>query len=411
MFKYALLLYASLITTIINAQWVTQYSDNSYWLNSVYFSDANNGYAVGYNTVGGSNGAFFKTTDGGANWSVKYTSLTPGTNFQAVCFTDANTGFIVGNVNYNFVTMRTIDGGTTWTSQPGGGSAICFTDANTGYIANGSIAKTTDGGITWMNQNTPAIYPLLSVHFSDANNGFALGNNGNVVGTSSIVKTTNGGSDWAEVGFANDGVLNSLFFIDANTGFVVGDAGKILKTINGGNSWTVQSSGTTECLSSVYFTDLTTGYVAGCGGTILKTTDGGTTWFHQTSNTSDYLSSVYFASANTGYVAGGNVVYPDCFGIILKTTNGGGLGINENSVASNILEFYPNPAHDKITIESSFITGKTYLVISNSLSQEIIKQKIINNKTQIDVSFLPSGIYLVKVKNDKMVETGKLIKE
>jgi photosystem II stability/assembly factor-like uncharacterized protein len=409
--KFRLLLVFLFASTLVNAQWTTQYSGSSYWLNSVFFLDENNGYAVGLNIISGSNGAFLKTTDGGANWIVKYTSPTPGTNFHAVCFTDTNTGFIVGNVNYNNVTMKTIDGGTTWTSQPGGGSAICFPDANTGYIANGSINKTTDGGLTWTNQNTPAAYPLLSLHFIDANNGYAVGNNGNVAGTSSIIKTTDGGANWTNVGFTGDGVLDATYFVDANTGYVVGGTGRILKTSDGGNSWNIQSSGTTAGLNSVYFTNANTGYAVGGGGTIIKTTNGGLNWFSQTSNSSYELKSVCFVNANTGYIAGGNVVYPDCFGVILKTTNGGGVGINEGSLISKPFEFYPNPAHDIITVESPVITGDTYVVISNIWCQEIIEQRITNNKTQIDISFLPPGIYLIKLKNDKMVVTGKLIKE
>jgi hypothetical protein len=46
-----------------------------------------------------------------------------------------------------------------------------------------------------------------------------------------------------------------------------------------------------------------------------------------------------------------------------------------------------------------------------SSGQEVLKQTIKNTKTQIDISSLSSGIYFVKLINDKQVEVRKIIKE
>jgi len=69
--------------------------------------------------------------------------------------------------------------------------------------------------------------------------------------------------------------LLSVHFTDANTGYAVGDAGTILKTIDGGATWISQTSGTTLPLNSIYFPDADTGFAVGNDGTILKTTNGG----------------------------------------------------------------------------------------------------------------------------------------
>ena len=69
--------------------------------------------------------------------------------------------------------------------------------------------------------------------------------------------------------------LSSVHFTDTNTGYTIGDYGTIIKTINGGSSWTIVSSGTTNSLISMYFTDINTGYLVGDSGTILKTINGG----------------------------------------------------------------------------------------------------------------------------------------
>jgi photosystem II stability/assembly factor-like uncharacterized protein len=103
---------------------------------------------------------------------------------------------------------------------------------------------------------------LNSVYFSDANTGYAVG------GMGTILKTSDGGATWV---IQNSGIttyLNAVVFTDANTGYAVGGLGKILKTINGGANWTAQISNvnTTDNLNSVYFTSADTGYVAGING-------------------------------------------------------------------------------------------------------------------------------------------------
>ena len=64
--------------------------------------------------------------------------------------------------------------------------------------------------------------------------------------------------------------LYSVHFTDANTGWAVGTGGAIVNTIDGGATWTPQPSGTTQILNSVHFTDANTGYAVGANGTILK---------------------------------------------------------------------------------------------------------------------------------------------
>jgi len=83
-------------------------------------------------------------------------------------------------------------------------------------------------------------------------------------------------------------------------------------------------------------------------------------------------------------------------------------GINEQQESR--LSIYPNPATDKITIETSAIPTKSQLSIMNLSSQEILTRQITEPKTQIDISNLPSGVYFVRLTNDKSVEVGKFIK-
>ena len=75
------------------------------------------------------------------------------------------------------------------------------------------------------------------------------------------------------------------------------------------------------------------------------------------------------------------------------------------------LSLYPNPATDKITIETAATSLPANLSILSLTSQRLITSQITEPKTQIDINNLPSGVYFVRVTNDKTVEVEKIIKQ
>ena len=264
----------------------------------------------------------------------------------------------------------------------------------------GIILKTIDGGTTWTSYPGTVTYSLYSVYFPDANTGYASGDGG------TILKTTDGGITWTAISTGAPGILFSIYFTDTNTGYAVGDGAIILKTIDGGATWVVVSSGTSTWLFSVFFPDKYTGYAVGDDGKILKTTDGGTTWNVLSQISNSFLNSVFFTDAQTGYVVGWD-------GCIVNTTNGGGfpMGFNEMPEKSNTLSIYPNPASTHVTIETSEIPARGHLSIINPNGQQLITRQISEPKTVIDLSALPSGVYFVRLTNDKTVEVKKFIKQ
>jgi photosystem II stability/assembly factor-like uncharacterized protein len=267
------------------------------------------------------------------------------------------------------------------------------------------IYKTIDGAATWNNTFLDGGYDLFSVWFLDSQHGYVTGDEGH------IIITSNAGATWFET---NVGVSNvwlfSVFFPDANVGYVAGadyyEQGVIFKTTNGGNNWTQLSVGVIGQITSMYFTDSNTGFVVGYGGIILKTSDGGTTWTSQSSGVTCNLNSVFFVDANTGYTVGDN-------GVILKTTNGGGypLGIKDQPSKTNELKIYPNPSSNLVTIETLSNPTHSQISIMNSNGQEVITHKVNNLKTQIDISRLSSGVYFMRLTNDKTAEVGKIVKQ
>jgi photosystem II stability/assembly factor-like uncharacterized protein len=87
----------------------------------------------------------------GTSWTQKWGT---GQNLQDIYFTDVNNGFAVGTPN-SF--MYTTDGGTTWTENlilltSTDNYGVYFSDANTGWVAgfnNARITKLTRSGVSW----------------------------------------------------------------------------------------------------------------------------------------------------------------------------------------------------------------------------------------------------------------------
>ncbi len=75
------------------------------------------------------------------------------------------------------------------------------------------------------------------------------------------------------------------------------------------------------------------------------------------------------------------------------------------------ISIYPNPATDKITIETAATPTQCQLSIINLNGQALITRQITEPKTQLDISNLPSGVYFVRVTGEKRVEVGKFVKQ
>ena len=216
---------------------------------------------------------------------------------------------------------------TGWVQQSSGTNStlysVTFTDINTGTAvgANGTIRRTTNGGMNWFAQTSGTSNTLYSVHFINSNTG-------TIVGAGGIIRRTiNGGINWFPQMGGTSNTLYSVYFINANTGTIVGSGGIIRRTTNGGVNWYSQLSGTTNNLNSVYFVNANTGTTVGKYGTVRKTTNGGINWFSQSVPTTTYeLTSVYFLNSSTGIITKSNNNYTRS---IYRTTNA---GINWNEI-------------------------------------------------------------------------------
>ena len=252
-------------------------------------------------------------------WTEQANTNPVPTDLQSVFFTDVNNGWAVGLVHKPHASgqlQHTEDGGTTWETQTSSTNRylfdVFFLDANTGWVSGSfnAIEHTTDGGTTWITQRDDSSGNQLgSIFFIDANNGWTTGFGG------AILHTTNGGTTWESQDSDTTVYLRSVSSVDASNGSIVGDQGVILQTTNGGDDWTSYTSGISNNLNDITFVG-NNGWIVGSGGVILHTADGGATWGSQTSGIGHTLESVSFIDANNGLISGHN-------GVILQTTNGG----------------------------------------------------------------------------------------
>jgi len=418
-----LLLFLSIKMSISQTGWYQQVSGTGYNLNSVFFVDASTGYIVGDTTISSLNfQIILKTTNGGLNW-VNQTPPFPNNQnaLKSVYFIDANTGFACGGgylSNLAFV-IKTTNGGFNWTNvynQSGYNmQSIFFINALTGTGVGGNshpnFFRTTDGGTTWSATSLPQNNGgLMAIYFPDQLTGYTAGPDTNTY------KTTNGGANWNQmpyIGFH----INSIYYINTTTGWMAGQTFSnysIYKTTNGGNNWSFYTL--SGYLNSIRFVNDQTGWVCNSGGAIYQSTNGGINWVLQASGITTSLNSLFFVNAQTGWAVG-------AAGRILKTTTGGITFIrpisNEIPNEFKLYQNYPNPFNPTTKIKFSIPPykggkGDVSLIIYDILSRKVavlVNEALKPGTYEVDFegSDYPSGVFFYKLTAGTFSETRKMI--
>jgi translation elongation factor EF-1beta len=87
------------------------------------------------------------------------------------------------------------------------------------------------------------------------------------------------------------------------------------------------------------------------------------------------------------------------------------VGLQELKASVDNVKIYPNPIKGKLNVEFIIQPQISYLNITNSFGQLIFEKNNLNQKQEIDLSFLGSGIYYLKVQNNSEQKIFKIIKE
>ena len=319
-------------------------------LKGIHFVDENHGWIITYNTPTSTNisqnqqdttkkenaGYIYRTTDGGVTWEEQFATEAALFNLH---FIDKQTGWVVGDQRSAYATT---DGGETWQFITDGSNQrhktsygqpeylgneplhtftlydIEFTDAQNGWIVGdlGVVLHTSSGGKgKWKHQrggprfHNSADAVLLGVDFVSKQLGWVVGENG------TILHTRNGGVTW-ESQSSPSHLLVDVCAVSSEEGYVVGDRGAILRTEDGGTVWSAQDSRTTECFGATHFVSPQKGWAVAEAGVVLHTINGGVVWERQTSETQQVLLGVFFVDENNGWCVG-------IGGEIIHTDNGG----------------------------------------------------------------------------------------
>lgn len=81
-----------------------------------------------------------------------------------------------------------------------------------------------------------------------------------------------------------------------------------------------------------------------------------------------------------------------------------------DSPITDLVSMYPNPVLDELNIIMSGISNAN-LEILNHVGIVVLSQKLTAHETQINLSNLPHGVYIVRVSSDKGMWTQKIVKE
>ncbi|WP_317899260.1 T9SS type A sorting domain-containing protein [Aurantibacillus circumpalustris] len=84
------------------------------------------------------------------------------------------------------------------------------------------------------------------------------------------------------------------------------------------------------------------------------------------------------------------------------------VGVSENELNKG-LRVFPNPTNGKFTFESA-TSEMTNISIHNALGELVYSKPNQYSNNQIDLSFLPQGIYYLSAESDKIKKTIKVVK-
>ena len=320
----------------------------------------------------------------GGNWNVlQQMDLEDVRDYNGVAFISAKEGWVVGVSALDMESPgyigHTRDGGSTWEKAETPINQmlndIYFFDKKHGWAVGqeGMIVGTTNGGRRWDVQTSKVGNWLKGVHFASSNIGYAVGMN------ETVVKTTNGGKQWsvlrggevaAAVGDEETVVLNAVQFLDESTGWVTGvrispetggQDGLVQKTTDGGQTWLDQPTNIPDILEDIFFVDANNGWAVGENGIVLHTTNGGDRWDIQTSGTEEKLLSVSFADNAVGWAAGGGLGVS----VILHTTDGGATWETQ-TIDDPIISKVPANSVFVLDANNVWVTGNNGFVASSS---------------------------------------------
>lgn len=203
-------------------------------------------------------------------------------------------------------------------------TAVAFVDAQHGWAVghDAQILATTDGGVTWAKQfedlNRQA--PLLDLWFKDASTGFAVGAYG------ALLATTDGGQHWEDVSARIDNPdqfhFNAIGAVKDGGLFIVGEQGSLFRSRDWGLSWEkVQGPYEGSLFGLLPTGEPRTLLVYGLRGNLYRSADFGDTWANIPLRGA--RGPLEFALSGATRLADGTLVLVGNSGTVLRSSDDG----------------------------------------------------------------------------------------
>jgi photosystem II stability/assembly factor-like uncharacterized protein len=225
--------------------WTRQAITATSALEQVQFVSLSSGY------VTGDDGAVYSTTDAGAHWTRTAVGAADVT-LRGMSFVDATHGWVCGpQGNEDFYGGRcyaTADGGLTWKDVSPDKDVVItdcsFVSATEGWVAGEdcTVFHTTDGGATWSKERLTMVpgADLWRLDFVDAQNGWLIGScfpGGTYYDSWGIVlHTTDGGESWVQQDSGIGEIGSEVWATDQQHAWVAYQYGIVLRTSDAGGA-------------------------------------------------------------------------------------------------------------------------------------------------------------------------------
>jgi hypothetical protein len=205
-------------------------------------------------------------------------------------------------------------------------------------------------------------------------------------GTSGIIRTFAGNGSW---GYSGDGMAATVAEITNSSGVSVDNNGNVLIADYGNNA--IRKVDTFGIMHTVAGT-----FVPGYSG------DGGFPYAaqlnHPTRVFADNYGSIYIADFGNNRIR--QIMSDSAYAVL------GSISYVQNINADLQFHLYPNPATTSLTISST--NNINSITITNLLCQTVYTHKYNSEQVQVDVSYLPNGVYFIKVNGSAV---RKFVKE
>ncbi len=356
----------------------------------------------GYNNE---SGRLFRSYDNGDTWQELQTGLPANKAIFSIRYHPNGTLFLGGQ---NFILRSYNDGETFEVVHVPGGNVIKINFSPSGEIyAVGwiDIIRSADNGNTWeIVFIGSSNYRFRDIDFGINDELYTIGDGwGPIVIENGFHRSLDNGITWEHIEITKYGI-RALRVNTAGT-IIVSSYEGIHMSTDLGLTWTVISNISPDCLASYEDDKLIAGSSIYAGSGCWFSPDWGYTW-------TDLVDTIINPNVNQISVSPSSIVYIQSnkkveFDYqIFKSINP--ILIHAQQVFSHKIKIYPNPASTHITIETPF-NGQ--VSIMNLQGQELLNHQITEPKTRIDISTLPSGVYLIKATGKRVVQVGKIIKQ